>query len=416
METVAVVERFLASPGLSPATRRAYASDLRDFTSWLDSAGLTPDRVDARALTDYLGELGRARRGLAPATIARRLSAVRALLRYALGPERVPQTGITTRPRRRLPDAPRLEEVEELIDADHDESPLGLRNRALLELTYSCGLRSAEVVALDLADVDLDRERGARPGQGGQGAGRPARRGGGVRRGALSPRRAARADAWRLRCGVPLGPWTAARHKRAAPARCQTRIDCDTPTRPTCSREAPTCARSRSSSVTARSRQPRSTATSTRGAFAGSTTVRTRARSVLQDVRAQRQRIASRRAQPSRRPGSRARALAAPSRRAAVATHGRRLSPRPRARSAAARGGPAGDATAPGDRSLARRDACRGLAGSTHARRLAAARSYFRHSMLLGARGKTTRRPAITPPAAARESFPARSHPPRPSG
>ena len=168
METVAVVEQFLASPGLSPATRRAYASDLRDFTSWLDSADLTPDQVDARALTDYLGELGRARRGLAPATIARRLSAVRALLRYALGPERVPQTGITTRPRRRLPDAPRLEEVEALIDTDRDDSPLGLRNHALLELTYSCGLRSAEVVALELADVDLNQERVHVRGKGGK--------------------------------------------------------------------------------------------------------------------------------------------------------------------------------------------------------------------------------------------------------
>ena len=136
--------------------------------SWLDGAGLTPDQVDARALTDYLGELGRARRGLAPATIARRLSAVRALLRYALGPERVPQTGITTRPRRRLPDAPRLEEVEALIDTDHDDSPLGLRNHALLELTYSCGLRSAEVVALELADVDLDQERVHVRGKGGK--------------------------------------------------------------------------------------------------------------------------------------------------------------------------------------------------------------------------------------------------------
>jgi site-specific recombinase XerD len=168
VETVAIVERFLASPGLSPATRRAYASDLRDFTSWLDGAGLTPEQVDARALTDYLGELGRARRGLAPATIARRLSAVRALLRYALGPERVPQTGITTRPRRRLPHAPRLDEVEALIDRDRDDSPLGLRNRAILELTYSCGLRSAEVVALELADVDINQERVHVRGKGGK--------------------------------------------------------------------------------------------------------------------------------------------------------------------------------------------------------------------------------------------------------
>jgi site-specific recombinase XerD len=168
VETHTVIERFLDSPGLSPATRRAYASDLRDFASWLDAAGLTPEDVDARALTDYLGELGRARRGLAPATIARRLSAVRALLRYALGPERVPQTGLNGRPRRRLPDAPKRAEVEALIDAPAADTPLGLRNHALLELTYSCGLRSAEVVGLDLADVDLNQERVHVRGKGGK--------------------------------------------------------------------------------------------------------------------------------------------------------------------------------------------------------------------------------------------------------
>ena len=90
MDAAVAIGRFLESPGLSDATRRAYRSDLRDFSAWLDDHALALDDVDVRALADYTAELGRARRGLAPATISRRLSAVRALIRHALGPSRVP--------------------------------------------------------------------------------------------------------------------------------------------------------------------------------------------------------------------------------------------------------------------------------------------------------------------------------------
>jgi site-specific recombinase XerD len=108
----------------------------------------------------YTAELGRARRGLAPTTIARRLSAVRSLVRHALGRARVPDAALAPRRPRRLPETPALSEVEAVVDsAGHDDGPLALRNAALLELVYSCGLRSAEAVGLDLGDVDLDREQ-----------------------------------------------------------------------------------------------------------------------------------------------------------------------------------------------------------------------------------------------------------------
>ena len=161
MDTAHAIERFLGSPALSDATRRAYAADLRDFSTWLRNEGLGLDDVDVRALASYTAELGRARRGLAPTTIARRLSAVRSLVRHALGPARVPDAALAPRRPRRLPETPVLSEVEAVVDsaAGHDDGPLALRNAALLELVYSCGLRSAEAVGLDLADVDLDRER-----------------------------------------------------------------------------------------------------------------------------------------------------------------------------------------------------------------------------------------------------------------
>jgi len=170
VDSAAAIERFLARPALSDATRRAYRSDLADFATWLREQGLGLDQVDVRALADYTAELGRARRGLAPATIGRRLSAVRSLLRHALGPTRVPEAALAPRRPRRLPETPTQAEVEKLVDraSETGDGPLALRNGALLELVYSCGLRSAEAVALDLGDVDLDREHVHVRGKGGK--------------------------------------------------------------------------------------------------------------------------------------------------------------------------------------------------------------------------------------------------------
>jgi site-specific recombinase XerD len=168
VDTRAAIDRFLASPSLGEATRRAYASDLRDFDAWLSVQGQGVDRVDARVLAAYTAELGRGRRGLAPATIARRLSAVRSFLRFTLGPARVPDAALAPRRRRRLPDAPKAAEVEALVAGLGGEGPIATRNAALIELVYSCGLRSAEAVGLDLGDVDFDREAVHVQGKGGK--------------------------------------------------------------------------------------------------------------------------------------------------------------------------------------------------------------------------------------------------------
>ncbi|MFN0155206.1 MAG: tyrosine-type recombinase/integrase [Gaiella sp.] len=166
--TADAVDRFLRTAVTGAATRRAYEGDLRDFSGWLAAHGAGLEDVDARLLSEYASQLGRGRRGLAPATVARRLSAVRSLLRHALGPERVPRAAIGPRRSRRLPQTPKLEEIEQAVDGAAGEGPLGLRNTALLELTYSCGLRSAEAVGLDLQDVDFDRELVHVRGKGGK--------------------------------------------------------------------------------------------------------------------------------------------------------------------------------------------------------------------------------------------------------
>ncbi len=158
MSTQTAIDRFLESPKLSEATRRAYRVDVEQFADWLRGRGQELEDVDTRTLADYAAELGRARRRLAPATIARKLAAVRSLIRFALGPSRVPETSFAPRRPRRLPDAPKADEIDATLDGLETDGPLGLRNLALLELAYSAGLRSAEAVGLDLADVDFEQE------------------------------------------------------------------------------------------------------------------------------------------------------------------------------------------------------------------------------------------------------------------
>ena len=168
MDTRAAIDRFLEHGGHSPATRRAYGSDLRLFADWLERSGLGLDDVDARVLADYVAELGRGRERLAPASIAQRLASIRACLRFTFGPARVPDASLAPSRTRRLPDAPKEGEISALLEIVDGDTPLALRNRALLELLYSGGLRSAEVVGLDLADVDFEREAVHVHGKGGK--------------------------------------------------------------------------------------------------------------------------------------------------------------------------------------------------------------------------------------------------------
>jgi integrase/recombinase XerC len=155
----AAIERFLIAAGLSASTRRAYDADLREFARWFGPDSPVED-LDIRVLADWVSELGRGREHgkLAPATIGRKLAAVRSLLRYTRGPDYVPDASLAPRRPRRLPDAPKQGEVEAIVSGLGGEGALALRNQALVELVYSAGLRSAEAVGLDLGDVDFEQE------------------------------------------------------------------------------------------------------------------------------------------------------------------------------------------------------------------------------------------------------------------
>jgi site-specific recombinase XerD len=173
VDTRAAIERFLASAALSDATRRAYRTDVEEFASWLCRAGLGVEEVDARALGAYAAELGADRPGRSPrklsqTTIARKLAAVRSFLRSARGPAGVPELAISGRRRRRLPHAPRADEIDGLLARFDGDGALGLRNRAVFELAYSAGLRTQELVDLSLADVDFEQELVLVRGKGGK--------------------------------------------------------------------------------------------------------------------------------------------------------------------------------------------------------------------------------------------------------
>jgi site-specific recombinase XerD len=164
MDVSSAIERLLASPTLAEGTRRAYRTDLRELAQWLGKRGIRSlEQVDTRTLTEYVAMLGADRPGrvprrLAPSTVSRKLAATRTLLRASLGPDRVPEASLGPRRPRRLPDAPRQPEIEAVLEALEGDGPLALRNRALVELVYSAGLRSAEAVGLDLGDVDFEQE------------------------------------------------------------------------------------------------------------------------------------------------------------------------------------------------------------------------------------------------------------------
>jgi site-specific recombinase XerD len=173
VDTDAAIERFLTSAALSDGTRKAYRRDLDELSEWLTEHRLALDDFDARAFSEYAADLaadrpGRKPRKLSQTTIARKLAAVRSFLRSALGASRVPELPLPGSRRRRLPYAPRQDETNELIDSIDGDGALGLRNRALVELVYSAGLRAQEAVDLTLADVDFEQELVHVRGKGGK--------------------------------------------------------------------------------------------------------------------------------------------------------------------------------------------------------------------------------------------------------
>jgi integrase/recombinase XerC len=162
--------RDLEVRGISAATRRSYGADLSQLLEWLAARGAKVQELDRRMVRAFSADLGR--RGYAPATLARKLSTLRGLLRYLTesGDLQADPSRLLLGPRRsrRLPRVLTVAEVERVLAAAGGADPLALRDRLLLELLYGCGLRSQEAVDLTLEDMETAQDQIRVRGKGGR--------------------------------------------------------------------------------------------------------------------------------------------------------------------------------------------------------------------------------------------------------
>ena len=160
-DALSLLSAELARRDAAPRTRRAYELDIRQFAQWAGAAGLDPAAVGTRDVRRYLARLSQ--RGAAPTTSARKLASLRMLFTALRRHGTVAQNpaDLVASPRKAAP-LPRVLSVREaarLLDGIPGAGPLELRDRAMLELAYSCGLRAEELVTLAVADVDHDGEQ-----------------------------------------------------------------------------------------------------------------------------------------------------------------------------------------------------------------------------------------------------------------
>ena len=156
-----LIERFLDAlwmeRGLSANTLSAYRSDLSQVAIWLNSRGSALQSVERADLLAYLAARGQ--QGFSARSQARQLTSLRRLYRWLV------REGVRNDDPTRLVDAPKIArslpatlseaDVETLLQAPDVLEPLGLRDRAMLELVYACGLRVSELVTLPLHQVNL---------------------------------------------------------------------------------------------------------------------------------------------------------------------------------------------------------------------------------------------------------------------
>jgi len=156
-----LIDRFLDSlwleKGLADNTRASYRSDLALFNGWLEGRGIELRNAGREAILDHLA--WRLENGYQARSTARLLSGLRGFYRYLLreGDIAVDPTLRVELPRvgRPLPKAISEADVEALLAAPDIDDPLGLRDRAMLEVLYACGVRVSELVGLTLEQISL---------------------------------------------------------------------------------------------------------------------------------------------------------------------------------------------------------------------------------------------------------------------
>lgn len=144
---------------LSDNTLQAYGRDLAKFSAHIDTQLGPGEPIDLSVISGWMTTLSRS--GLNPRSLARHLSAVRGFLRFLVREGLMAQdpSDRSARPRvgRRLPKSISEQEIMQLLEAPGTDTLRGLRDRAMLALTYACGLRVSEIIDLELGDLDSQK-------------------------------------------------------------------------------------------------------------------------------------------------------------------------------------------------------------------------------------------------------------------
>ncbi|HOX36617.1 MAG TPA: site-specific tyrosine recombinase XerD [Candidatus Brocadiia bacterium] len=153
------LEYLSAECGASPNTIDAYGRDLTRFTEFLTAQGVAaPGDARAGHLVDFM--VAEKERGLAVNSVWRAVVAIRMFFRFLTAEGIIPNdpTSLVESPRlwKRLPEVLTVRDVENLLNAPDVSEPVGIRDRAILEVFYATGARVSEVTGLDVSSVDLD--------------------------------------------------------------------------------------------------------------------------------------------------------------------------------------------------------------------------------------------------------------------
>ncbi len=169
-EALAVFARDLSARSAAEGTRKAYSNDVGQLAIWADAMDRDPASLGHRDLRRFAAVLSE--RGISKAGVARKLAAIRAfygaLVRSGAAASNPADLVATPKQDRKLPRVLSREEMQNLLDGIPAGTPLEMRDRAMLELAYSCGLRAEEVVNLNLDSPDFDGERLRIEGKGGK--------------------------------------------------------------------------------------------------------------------------------------------------------------------------------------------------------------------------------------------------------
>jgi len=160
-QALTLLEQDLRRRDAAARTRHAYGVDLDQFARWASARGEGPADIGPKTVRRYIAHLSEG--GAAPTTTARKLAALRALFHSQREHGRIAQNpaDLVSTPRRpsRLPRVLSAREAARLLDGIPVSGPLELRDRAMFELAYGCGLRAEELVSLQSTDVDHDGEQ-----------------------------------------------------------------------------------------------------------------------------------------------------------------------------------------------------------------------------------------------------------------